>query len=541
VAFDDIYSAGIASGWKVRDGARLRGNLRLEADVVIVGTGAGGGTAAEILSAAGLKVLMLEEGPLRNASSFKDMDDLRAMRDLYQEASGRSTADGAVSILQGRCVGGSTTVNWTTCFRTPPQTLQHWAQAHGVKGAGVADMAPWFEKMETRLGIAPWGTDPNANNAVLKRGCDALGWEAQVLRRNVRGCWNSGYCGLGCPTNAKQSMLVSTIPQALRNGAELVHSLRVQRLHHQRGRVVGLTAVALGEDTVTPTGATVEVSARHYLLAGGALNTPALLLRSGAPDPYRRVGMHTCIHPVNASYADMPEVVNPFYGAPQSIASDEFQWKHDTSQQPGFIMEVAPLFPAMSSGIFGLYGTALTQLMARFDHAQATIALLRDGFHDESPGGAIRVDDSGMPVLDYAFTDYVWRGFKKAFLSMAELQFAAGAKQVMPLHLDAAPCSSWSAARKMIEDLPYRTLRTQIFSAHLMGGCAMGDDPKRSVTDSDGSHHQLENLTVCDGSLFPTSIGANPQLSVYGFAAKHATRLASALGGKPEQAAAAAG
>jgi len=532
VAFDDIYTAGIASGWKVRDASQLKDILRLEADVAIIGTGAGGGTAAEILSSAGLRVVMLEEGPLCTSQSFKDMDDMRALRELYQEAGGRGSADGAISILQGRSVGGSTTVNWTSSFRTPPATLKHWAEAYDVRSASVADLAPWFARMEERLGIAAWQADPNPNNLVLKRGCDALGWECEVIHRNVRGCWNSGYCGLGCPTNAKQSMLVSTIPQALRSGAELIHHLRIQRLLFDKERVSGIEGVALDADAINPTGVRVLVTARHYVLAGGALNTPALLLRSNAPDPYGCVGLRTCIHPVNASCADMPDAVNAFYGAPQSIASDEFQWKHDTSQLPGFKLEVAPLFPALSSGIFGVHGKALTQTMSRFAHTQATVALLRDGFHPDSPGGRVRIDGSGMPVLDYELSDYLWRGVKKAYLSMAELQFAAGATRVMPLHLDARACMSWLEARTMIEQLPYKKFRASLFSAHLMGGCAMGESDKRAVTDSFGRHHQVENLSIFDGSLFPTSIGANPQLSIYGFTARNATRLADFLGTK---------
>ncbi|MGH8457095.1 MAG: GMC family oxidoreductase N-terminal domain-containing protein, partial [Stenotrophobium sp.] len=253
MAIDNIYTAGIASGWKVSDASLFTGNQTLEADVVIAGTGAGGGTAAEILSLAGLKVLMLEEGPLKTSDSFKDMDEARAYADLYQEAAGRASSDGAISILQGRSVGGSTTVNWTSSFRTPPGTLKQWAEVHGVKGMSVAEMAPWFEKMERRLGVAPWAIAPNANNAALKRGCDKLGWEADVIPRNVRGCWNSGYCGYGCPVNAKQSMLVSTIPEALRHGAQLVHHLRVQTVNVSGGKVSGLTAVTMDAQCIGTT------------------------------------------------------------------------------------------------------------------------------------------------------------------------------------------------------------------------------------------------------------------------------------------------
>lgn len=527
---DDLYTAGIASGWKVRDASLLKENLTLETDVVIVGTGAGGGTTAEILSQAGLKVLMIEEGPLKTAANFKDMDESRAYADLYQEGAGRTTSDGAINVLQGRSVGGTTTVNWTSSFRTPPETLRHWAEVHGVTDASPETLAPWFARMEQRLGIAPWGAAPNANNAVLKRGCDALGWESHVIPRNVKGCWDSGYCGLGCPVNAKQSMLVSTIPSALKLGAELIHHLRVQRVIFEKDQVTGVDCIALDPALcVKPTGVRVQVRARHYILAGGAINNPALLLHSQAPDPYDNLGKRTCIHPVVMTLAQMPEKVDGYYGAPQSVASDEFQWKYDTASAPGFKMEAAPVYPTLSSTIFMRHGPQLAAEMRQLPNIQAMLALMRDGFHVDSPGGQVRVDPAGMPMLDYDMSNYLWRGARTALLRMAEAQFAAGAARVMPAHLDGQWQGSWHAARDHIERLDYRKFKVSLFTAHLMGGCAMSSDPRQGVADSAGQHHQVENLSILDGSLFPTSIGANPQLSIYGLVAKNATRLAEML------------
>lgn len=474
-------------------------------------------------------MLLLEEGPLQTAATFKDMDEARAYATLYQEGGGRTSADGAVQILQGRAVGGTTTVNWTSSFRTPPQTLQHWASVHGVQDAAADTMAPWFERMEQRLGITPWAGQPNANNAVLRQGCEKLGWEWHVIPRNVRGCWNIGYCGVGCPTNAKQSMLVTTIPEALKHGAELVHHLRVQRVDFAGERVSGLTGIALDTDALQPTGVKVSVKARHYVLAGGAINTPALLLRSGAPNPHSRTGARNCIHPVVLTLAVMPTRIDGFYGAPQSIASDEFQWQHGATGPASFKLEVPPMLPTLVSTMFGRYGTELRDGVGQLPQLNAALALMRDGFVEDAPGGQVRVDDSGAPLLDYDIGDYLWTGMREAYLRMAELQFAAGATRVRPVHLDGAWSASWTEAQAAIAALPMEKFRTGIFSAHLMGGCAMGADPKRSVTDSHGRHHQLENLSIFDGSLFPTSIGANPQLSIYGLVAKHATRLAATL------------
>ena len=532
MAFDNIYTNGIASGWRVTDASTLTKDRIIETDVVIIGSGAGGGTAAEILTQAGLKVLILEEGPLKTSDDFKDMDEGRAYRELYQEGAGRATSDGAIAILQGRAVGGTTVINWTSSFRTPTETLKHWAEVHAVKGHSPEEMAPWFEKMEKRLNIMPWAMDPNENNAVLRDGAKKLGWEWHVIPRNVNGCWNSGYCGMGCPANAKQSMLVSTIPAALAGGAELIHKLHVAKLLLDGGQVAGLEGMALDANAKQQTGIRVSVKARHYILAGGSINSPALLLRSQAPDPHKRLGKRTCIHPVVLSMAHMPSPTNPFYGTPQSIASDYFQWKDGAKGPIGYKLEVPPMYPGIASGIFGTFGNTLKEDMAKLPVSNAMLALMRDGFIEDSQGGEVRISDQGDAILDYDVSDALWNGAKRAYLSMAEAQFAAGATEVKMAHLDSTWVKSLEEAKAQIDQLSYKKFRTAIFSAHLMGGCMMSEDAKKGVVNSQGRHHQLANLSVMDGSVFPTSIGANPQLSIYGLVAQNATALAAMLGGK---------
>jgi choline dehydrogenase-like flavoprotein len=152
------------------------------------------------------------------------------------------------------------------------------------------------------------------------------------------------------------------------------------------------------------------------------------------------------------------------------------------------------------------------------------IALLRDGFHPDSPGGSVRLAGDGTPQLDYPLGPYVWHGVRRAFASMARLQFAAGAQQVMPIHDNGTVFDGVAAAERAITGFDLRPLVTPVVSAHVMGGCAMGRDARRASVAPDGRYHHLANLYVADGSLFPTSIGANPQLSIYAVAA----RLASA-------------
>ncbi|NWB25722.1 GMC family oxidoreductase [Pseudomonas gingeri] len=524
----DLFREGLARGWKTYNGAQLDHDLNLEADVAIIGSGAGGGTTAEILSAAGYKVLLIEEGPLKTSSDFKMLED-EAYASLYQEGIGRMSKDGAITILQGRAVGGTTLINWTSSFRTPEPTLEHWAREHNVKGHSTAEMAPWFEKMEQRLGVAPWLVPPNANNDVLRNGCEKLDYSWKVIPRNVRGCWNLGYCGMGCPTNAKQSMMVTTIPATLEKGGELLYLARADRLLLDGDRITGLQCLGMDARCVTPNGRKINVRARHYVLAGGGINSPALLLRSKAPDPHERLGKRTFLHLVNFSAGQFSEVINPFYGAPQSIYSDHFQWLDGTTGQMSYKLEVPPLQPALASTLLGGFGPQSALRMEQLPHTHVMLALMRDGFHPDSPGGNVELRGDDTPVLDYQVSPYAWDGLRRAFHSMAEIQFAAGAKSVLPLHADADYVNSLAKARELIDGLSLELYRTRLGSAHVMGGCAMGEDPKTAVADSLGRHHQLRNLSIHDGSLFPTSIGANPQLSVYGLTAQLATALAERL------------
>jgi choline dehydrogenase-like flavoprotein len=527
-ALIDPFRTGLASGWKVIDASTLTQDLTLDADVVIVGTGAGGGTAAEILSDAGLSVVLVEEGPLATSSDFH-MREAEAYTQLYQESSARKTKDKAINILQGRCVGGGTTVNWTSSFRTPVSTLEYWAREFGIQGFSAADLAPWFARMEQRLGISPWLVAPNENNNALRRGASAIGISSGEIRRNVKGCWNLGYCGTGCPTNAKQSMLVTTIPAALARGATLVTRARAWTVEHYNGRASTLHCAGLDPGGTDPTTRKITVRAPTFIVSAGAIGSPALLIRSKAPDPHGVVGKRTFLHPTVVSAALMPERVDGFAGAPQTIYSDHYL-QLPPEGPLGYKLESPPLHPILVATTLPGHGVAHANWMRQLAHMHVLIALMRDGFHPRSPGGSVGLNGDGSPVLDYRLDEFFWEGARRAFASMAEIQFAAGAKTVMPLHATAASYASWSAAKVGIAALALEPLRTSVVSAHVMGGCSLGPDPKRAVTDPTGRHHHLENLYVFDGSLFPTSVGANPQLSIYGIAAKLATGLAARIG-----------
>lgn len=528
MSIPDPIKEGLARGWKVIDAADMQRDETMDFDVVVIGSGAGGGITAETLALAGLNVAIVEEGPLASSSEFR-MREREAYPRLYQESAGRQTKDKAITILQGRCVGGSTTVNWTSSFRTPPATLRQWREAHGLGGMSEASLEPWFQRVEERLSIAPWPVAPNENNDILRRGCEKLGWSAGAINRNVKGCWNLGYCGMGCPTNAKQSMLVTSIPAALDRGATLVQRARVMQLAFRGDRVVSCEArgIASGGGEVSQRRLTLR--ARHFVLAAGAIGSPAILLRSRTPDPQLMLGRRTFLHPAVISAAIMPQPVKGFYGAPQSVYSDHFLDNAAADGPVGFKLESGPTHPILVGITLPGFGADHAQWMAKLPYVQVGIALLRDGFHAQSRGGRVVLRGDGSPVLDYPISDYLWDGARRAFLAMAELQFAAGASQVLPVHDEAKPLATWREARAQIESLPMKALAAKVMSAHVMGGCAMGADPRESVVSEMGRHHQIENLSVHDGSMFPTSVGANPQVSIYAQALRCSSALAATL------------
>ncbi|WP_233081773.1 GMC family oxidoreductase [Rheinheimera soli] len=521
----NLIADGVAAGWSYLDASTLTADKEFEADVVIVGSGAGGAMAAEQLSLAGFKVMLLEMGALYEGKDFQQQERW-AYPALYQDGAGRKTLDQSIGILQGRTVGGSTTVNWTTSIRTPDKTLEYWRAEFGCD-FNSDNLAPYFQQAEQRLNIHPWPVPPNANNDKLKQGCEALGWQYTVINRNVSGCANLGYCGMGCPINAKQSMQVSAIPSAMQAGAMLISRVSARELKWQNGQVQSLVAVPVDPHFQPDFRVKLSFKAKHYIVAAGAIGSPALLLRSKVPNPSGRLGKHTYLHPSVISGALFDEVIAGHSGAPQSIYSDQFVWP--STARMGFKLEVPPLHPVlMATKLTGL-AQSHAALMQQFNQLQVVIALLRDGFHADSQGGTVLLSDQGEPMLDYPLSDYLWQGAQDAYLAMAELQFAAGAKSVLPIHQDAQLYSSWKQAREAIKALPLQKYRANLASAHVMGGCNMSANPTKGVVNLQGRHHQLENLSVFDGSVLPSSLGANPQLTIYALTLRNTAALVKAL------------
>ena len=497
-------------------------DLTLQADVCIVGSGPGGAMVASRLARAGAKVVVLEEGGHYTKDDF-DMQEATAFPHLYQDRGNRASADLSISVLQGRAVGGGTTVNWTTSYRTPDDVVERWRTRFGA-ALTPALLAPHFDEIEARLGIQKVDLeDTNPNNRALYDGCKKLGWQVDTTRRNVRGCLRTGYCGMGCPVDAKQTAALTYLPDAVKAGAEVYASCRVKRIEWSSGRATAVHASFLEPRTERESGRSLRVEPRVVVVAGGAINSPALLLRSGLDQG--PAGKFTWLHPVVAVGAFYKERIEGFYGAPQSVASHHFAHR---AEGAGFFLEAAPVHPMLASIAMPGFGAPLRARMGKLAYVAANISLMIDGFDEREQGGTVTLRPDGGPKLDYPFGDRHYECFRAGMKALCQVHLANGAEEVVTFHAEPLRITT-EAGIAGIDSAPLAPNRFAVFTAHQMGGCRMGADPAASVVDPQLRHHAVRNLFVVDGSVFPTSLGVNPMESIYGVASWAAAHVQAAL------------
>jgi choline dehydrogenase-like flavoprotein len=509
----------------IRSTTELTADHEVSCDVCIVGSGAGGAVLAAGLCAAGLDVVMLEAGSHRTSADFRALQEGINTPMLYQDRGARATADLAITVLQGRTVGGSTTVNWTTCFRTPERILEHWATEHGLEALHPQALAPHFEAVEERLNIHPWDEAlANPNNHALLAGCRALGWQVEALRRNVKGCANSGYCGFGCPFDAKQAMHLTYLPDAVADGLTLWADAHVERIELRDDRAVAVHVVGMQRDRDHPNGRRMVVRPKVVAVSGGAINSPALLLRSGLTDG--PVGRRTFLHPVIAVPGEYEQRVSPWYGAPQSVSSHQFVDRGP--QRMGFFLEAAPLHPMLTGATLPVFGPAQHDVMARLAHVSGLIALHVDGLLPGDDGGTVTLRADGRPRLDYPVLPHLVEAMRASHDALARVHLAGGALRAFTMHTDPVQIRSPDDLPQLL-GLPYGAHQHAIFTAHQMGGCAMSPDPERGVVDVDHRHHRVPNLFVVDGSVLPTALGVNPSQTIYGLARRARASVGAAV------------
>ncbi len=504
----------ITSAWQ----ACQAGDLTLDVDLCVVGSGAGGAMVAARVAAAGHRVVVLEEGGHLGPRDFNQREDDMLPR-LFQDGGGRTTLDGAITVLGGSGVGGSTVHNTNLCKRAPAELLARW----GLPGWTSDALAPHYDAVEKLLSVTPIGAERmNRNNALLAAGAKKLGWAGGLLSHNRHGCVGSGFCELGCAFDAKQNALKVLIPAAVADGATVLSDCRAERIlvaeDKQGARVIGVQARAVKPGGIR--GAMVHVRARAVCLSGSAIGSAALALDSGLPDPERRIGKSLRLHPGCAVAGVFKETVEAWWGIPQSYeVTQHLQFADDSAKERAWIVPAFAHPIGLATSLPG-FGKEHMRWMRNYPR----LAVFSTMIHDRT-SGTIGVKH-GRPTIEYVLEPADQRALLFGLRACAELLLAAGAERVLvpfaePLVIEAA-----QSARDLlhIETHRYRPLDPLLTAVHPMGTLPLG-----TLVDTDGRYRHARNLWVADGSLFPTSLGVPPQMSIYAAAHKISEPLAQSL------------
>ena len=498
----------------------ISGDTDLDADVVVVGSGAGGGTAAGVLASAGLSVIVMEQGGYRNESDFSHLE-ADAYRSMYLDGALGSSADGSILMLAGATLGGGTVINYTTSFPTPDGIRAEWDRVAGFDQVFTGER---FEAsttaVEARFNVNRENGSPSNRDRLMEKGLRGLGWHVDEMPRNAAGCTEQecGYCTMGCRIGAKRSTLTTYLQDAAAATARVITEADVRLVETEQGRATGVTA-RVGEHRV-------RVRAKTVVLAAGALNTPAVLLRSDVGGA--AAGRYLRVHPVTALWGRFDEMVEPWTGILQSRYSDQFA--DLDGQGHGFKFETAPVHPLFPSAFIGWEdGASFKRDVLGLGHLNVAGILLRDRDH-----GRVTIRKDGSPVWKYRISDFDQGNVRVGVRRAAELLAESGAREVITSSVRPVrwiPGSgSLEAFMEEADAVGYGPNRTSYFSFHQMGTARMGSDPETSVVGADNETHDIRGLYVMDGSCFPTASGVNPMLTIAAIAHRGATILAEKIG-----------
>ncbi len=491
----------------------LPAECELEADVVIVGTGAGGGALAALLAEQNLAVAILEEGRFHERQAFSGSPGGR-MRKLWRQAGLTFTLGNVpVSIPQGKMVGGTTAINSGTCYRTPDAVLQDWQHRLGLPAdLSPQAMARHFSAVEAELQVTPGDTRHLGGIAdVVARGAEAMGHHHYPLDRNAPSCDGQGTCIVGCPTDAKRSTNVSYVPRALRAGAELFTGLPVTRVLRRGRRAVAVEARGCDRHGVRHV---LRVKARAVVLACGSLHTPKLLWDSGLDLP--RLGRNLSIHPALGMWVRTPHILGPWSAIPQSYAVEGVV--DERVRFEGFYLP-----PQLAGPLLPAEGAELTRWMDDAEHVGQFGFMVRD--HNV---GRVRRGLGGRTWVHYDLDKPTLKRLQLGAAALAELLLRGGGEEVLaglgPIH----SVSTVDEARA-IGTARLRPRHFRLTACHPLGTTALGTDPSRGVVDPEHKVFGTDNLYVVDGGCVPTSLGVNPQVTIMALAHRAAESLGAAL------------
>ena len=494
----------------------------LEADICVIGSGAGGGLIAGVLAQAGLDVVVLEAGGNFNEPDFSGLE-LPAFQQLFWRGGPTPSADFNVSLLAGLTLGGGPTVNWSNCLRTPAHVREQWAREFGLEGVEGPDFDRHIDAVWTRLGVNQRCSDLNGPHERMRDGAAALGWSFKMLSRNADPAAYSpdtaGYIGMGDRSGAKLDVRRTYLRDACQAGARVIVRCRAERVLTEDGRASGVQAACA--DSRTGASASITVRAPRVVVACGSLESPALLLRSGIGGP--AVGRYLHLHPVTAFLGLHAEPQHPWWGGPMTAMVDEFADIEDGSG-------------SCSKGCSGRTRSSPAPWPTR--RARSSRRRWRgwrtppgsSGCSADRGHGSVTIDAAGDAVVHYALTDEVdVRVARRSIEAQIRLHAASGAQEIVPM---AATTTRWRAGDDLeafitaMQRIPFGAGGHKLFSAHQMSSCRMGADSATSVADPWGELHDTPGIYVGDASALPTATGVNPMISTMAMAHRTAEAIA---------------
>ncbi len=482
------------------------------ADVVVVGTGAGGAVVGAELAEAGRDVIFVEEGAYVPTASFNPYTTESIPR-LYRDAAATVIlGNPPIPYVEGRAVGGSTVINGGMAYRTPERVLDEWVKLTGSTDLGPKALEPLFERVEARVSAREQlDLSVGQDSRMMTEGAKAMGWRYTTNRRNQEACVGANNCGLGCPTGAKQSTLVSYMPRAIEAGARCLTQIRIERLLIESGRCVGVVGHAIDPDTRRGT-REIVIRARAVVVACGAVQTPFLLLKHRLGRSSKQLGKNFLCHPNAKVLAVYPREIEGWKGVSQNTQIREF---HDD----GILMAENFVAPGILAAYLPYHGQRAWELMQRYNQMVLSGVLVED-----SSSGTVSRSLFGLPIVRYDITPLDHARFKRGVRLLAEMHFAMGAEfVVLPFFNQHFAYSPDDLAQ--IDELQTDPSTLELFTPHLMGTCRMGSRPSDSVVDLSGEVWELPGCYVADASLFPTAIGVNPQITIMALATRVAERI----------------
>ncbi len=477
-----------------------------EYDVVIIGSGAGGGTVAQELgplTREGRRILVLERGPKFSEEDFRGGELERAAA-LYADGGGFLTAQRTMTLAFAHAYGGSTVVYTGTSLHAPERIVKRW----NVPGLEHADVVARSRRFAGENGVHLLEEDLlNDNNRLFRDGARAAGYRAEQFPLNLRGCKGSSLCNLGCPNGAKQGTHKVQLPAAERSGVEVVTRAEVLRIedHAVVARVSERPPGGKGQPSTWAAGE-YRIRAGIVVVCGGCVGTPALLLRSGFGDRLPRLGEGFTCHPAHILVAEHERPITNWVGHPKSFFVDR-------AAEERFVLETCMYFPVTTAKNMTGFGPDHSRFMLAYPRLQMILVLACDRV---APGNRITIDGAGNPVVRYEFTDEAVAGLVAGTRASARIFFAAGAVRVHAPSAD-PPLLERSDKDRIEERIHPRHFlpgRISVAAAHLMGGCGMGRSAADSVTDAWGVVHGVPWLRVADASLFPDALEINPYLTI---------------------------